>query len=534
MHAIIETYLRQINSKNEKKKLYCAFIDYQKAFDLVDRSCLWAKLLACNIKGKIMKLIFNLYQNTKACVKLNNKVSQSFSCNIGVRQGDNLSPLLFAIFINDFEKYLSEKFNGLNSLNNIYTNIAGNEEILTLLKLYVLLYADDTIIMAEGPHELQLALNALSEYCQTYKLKINIDKTKIIRFSKGKPTKHIQVFWLNGEVVELVDSYIYLGTTINFNGKFTDAIEKQINQAHRRLFVIKSKKEKFNLPIDIVLDLFDKMILPILLYGSEIWGFENLESIEIFYRKFLKYILKVNSQTTDEMVYGETGRTPLHVSIKTRMVCFWHKIITGLNTKLSYRLLYLLNKLKEQNRYSSPWLKKVQEILESCNMTNIWQNPKSIKPNHLRKSLTKQLTNKYKLKWLSEMETKSSCRVYRTFKTEFKLERYLMLPDCVDRINISKFRCRNSKIPVVTMRYGVIQTLYEDRICPSCNIGAIGDEFHYIMQCPVFQIQRQRCLGTPYLINPDREKFLSLLQNNNFNTLRKLAKLITEINAYFK
>ena len=109
-----------------------------------------------------------------------------------------------------------------------------------------------------------------------------------------------------------------------------------------------------------------------------------------------------------------------------------------------------------------------------------------------------------------------------------------MLPDCVDRINISKFRCRNSKIPVVTLGYSVRQTLYEDRICPSCNIGAIGDEFHYIMQCPVFQIQRQRYLETPYLINPDREKFLSLLQNNNFNTLRKLAKLITEINAFFK
>ena len=264
LHAIIETYLKQIDSKNEKKKLYCAFIDYQKAFDLVDRSCLWAKLLACNIKGIIMKLIFNLYQNTKACVKLNNKISQSFSCNIGVRQGDNLSPLLFAIFINDFEKYLSEKFNGLDSLNNVYINAAANEEILTLLKLYVLLYADDTIIMAEGPNELQLALNALSEYCQTYKLKINIDKTKIIRFSRGKPKKEIKVFWLNGEVVELVDSYVYLGTTIHFDGKFTDAIEKQINQAHRRLFVLKSKKEKFNLPIDIVLDLFDKMIVPIL------------------------------------------------------------------------------------------------------------------------------------------------------------------------------------------------------------------------------------------------------------------------------
>ena len=115
----------------------------------------------------------------------------------------------------------------------------------------------------------------------------------------------------------------------------------------------RSKKEKFNLPIDIVLDLFDKMILPILLYVCEIWGFEKLEIIEIFYRKFLKYILKVNSQTTNCMVYGETGTTPLRI-IEMRMVSFWHKTSTGLNTKLSYRLLYLLSKLSEQENNSTP------------------------------------------------------------------------------------------------------------------------------------------------------------------------------------
>ena len=131
-----------------------------------------------------MRLIFNLYENTTACVKLNNKISQSFICNIGVRQGDNLSPLLFAIFINDFEQFLSQRYNGLDSLNNLFTNVATRDEILTLLKLYVLLYADDTIIMAEGPNNLQLALDALNDYCALWKLNINIEKTKIIRFSK--------------------------------------------------------------------------------------------------------------------------------------------------------------------------------------------------------------------------------------------------------------------------------------------------------------------------------------------------------------
>ena len=243
--------------------------------------------------------------------------------------------------------------------------------------------------MAEGPNNLQRALNALSDYCIAWKLNINIEKTKIIRFSKGHPKKTIQNLWLNGKKVELVDSYIYLGTTIKYNGTFSEAINKQINQAHRALFVIKSKKEKFSLPIDITFDLFDKMILPILLYGSEVLGFEikdeKIDSIEIFYRKFLKYILKVHSKTTSCMVYGETGRTPLSIIIKTRMVCFWHKTLTGINTKLSYRLLYLLNKLNENNSYQSPWLKNVEEILTSCNMRNIWLNPKSYKPSQIKK-----------------------------------------------------------------------------------------------------------------------------------------------------
>merc|ERR1712179_26199 len=129
---------------------------------------------------------------------------------------------------------------------------------------------------------------------------------------------------MGGEKVDVVDKYVYLGTTISYNGKYTKAIEKQVLQAQRALFVIKSKKEMYDLPIDIVFDLFDKMILPILLYGSEIWGHEDTKSIEIFYRKFLKYILRLNKQTNNCMVYGEAGRKPLSITIESRMICFWN------------------------------------------------------------------------------------------------------------------------------------------------------------------------------------------------------------------
>ena len=274
-----------------------------------------------------MKLIYNLYQNTKACIKLNNRISSSFNCNIGVRQGDNLSPLLFSLFINDFETFVSDfkkgpdGYNGLESLNNLFTNATQNDELEAMLKLYILLYADDTIIMAEKKEELQVALHAVGDYCRIWKLQVNVSKTKIIKFSKRKskkfPNDHYD-FKLNNEKVEVVDSYVYLGTTISYNGKYKEAIRKQVLQAQRALFAIKRKKEMYDLPFDITLDLFEKMILPILLYGCEIWGFEDVGLIEIFYRKFLKYVLKLNKQTPNCMVYGESGKKTLSIIIKSR------------------------------------------------------------------------------------------------------------------------------------------------------------------------------------------------------------------------
>ena len=130
-------------------------------------------------------------------------------------------------------------------------------------------------------------------------------------------------------------------------------------QAQRATFAIKFRQETYNLPVDIMIELFDKMIMPILLYGCEIWGYSNIDCLEVFYRKFLKDILKLNSQTTNCMVYGETGRTPVCIIVDSRMVAFWHKISVGSNkNKLTSKLLYYIKHLYEQNLYFSPWLKK--------------------------------------------------------------------------------------------------------------------------------------------------------------------------------
>ena len=163
-------------SKN--KKLFCAFIGYRKAFDFVDRCPLWTKLIAVGISGKLLSVIRNLYSKAKSCVKSNDKLSDFFNCNIGVRPGENLSPLLFVIFLNDCEFSVSRKYAGLSELGHDINQILSDDDVEHFLKIYVLLHADDTIVLAESSSELQKALNAVHQYCENWKLTVNMDKTK--------------------------------------------------------------------------------------------------------------------------------------------------------------------------------------------------------------------------------------------------------------------------------------------------------------------------------------------------------------------
>ena len=533
-----------MNKINRKKKLFCAFIDYEKAFDLVDRVSLWNKLLSYNINGKILRVIFNIYQKAKACVKLNDVISSSFPCNIGVRQGDNISPLLFSLFLNDFRDFIANRYNGLTCINNLaQTNL--DMELESYILLYILLYADDTIILAENAKELQLALNALADYCQIWKLNINIDKTKIMRFSKRK-SKNPNIFTIEGKIIENVDNYIYLGTNIKFNGKFHEAQNKQLLQAKKALWGIFSQKDKLQLPLDIYLNLFDTMVLPVLLYGCEIWGYENIEKLEIFFRSFLKKTLKLNYQTPNCMVYGESGRKPLKLTIQLRIVNFWIHILDGSENKLVFHMYKLLRKLHNNNtndntnndndnnnKYSSPWINNIEKIFNECGMGNLWLTNHNHNLMWVKNAIKLRLSDMYYQKWHSNVTEMSSCIFYKMFKNNLILENYLLNLNVSERINLCKFRCRNTKLPVIVLGYASQSISRENRLCTICDLNEVGDEYHYIMRCCFFQNSRQKYLGRNFCINPNLHKFAKLFMSNDVSDLRNLAKFVREINIFF-
>ena len=135
--------------KSSKKKLHCCFFDFKQAFDRVSRERLWEKLEQHRINGKCLRLIQNMYQNIKSNVHANNQSSAYFPCYSGVRQGENMSPFLFTIFINDLRSFLDKC-----ALKGIDCDI-NYEEITSYFKILILLFADDTVLFADSELELQ-------------------------------------------------------------------------------------------------------------------------------------------------------------------------------------------------------------------------------------------------------------------------------------------------------------------------------------------------------------------------------------------
>ena len=517
---------------SKRKRLYCAFLDYEKAFDKVDRILPWQKLLEHKIEGKILTVIQNMYATAKSCVMSNNEQSEFFTVHLGVRQGENLSPILFALFLNDMKTFLGTDLAGLGTIIEESRDFNMDEsDINNFLKLFLLLYADDTIIFSETPDGLQKGLTKIKEYCDKWKLKLNVGKCKIVIFSRGK-VRSFPNFTIGEDVIEVVTSFLYLGLKLNYNNRMNVAHKDLYDRASRAMLALLKKCKTLNLPIDVILDLFEKTILPILTYGCELWGFEQFEALNKHQRKFYKLVLKLRTSTPTLMVFGETGQFPISITIKTRMLCFWFKLISPSNNKLSSTIYKLLLKIhnNSNNTHENSYLKFIRSCLIEVGLPNLWnsQDVVGINFSWFKSHVNQRLKDLFIQDWYSHIDNDSIFTNYRLFKTSFKQEDFLkFLPnDCA--ITLVRFRTTNNCLPVNTLRYENIDR--HDRLCTKCNTNDIGDEYHYLFICPFFKKKRIELLPKFYTKRPNTVKYNDLFNSENKTLLLKLKHFICILN----
>ena len=126
---------------------------------------MWLKLYKSGIQGKILRIVKDMYCNVKSCVKSCSNYSDYFNYAVGLRQGEVMSPLLFSLVVEDLEMFLQQ---------DIQSGMPIDDIILILL-----LFVDDMAIICKTPSEVQYLLNKLYQYCDSWGLKVNIEKRKL-------------------------------------------------------------------------------------------------------------------------------------------------------------------------------------------------------------------------------------------------------------------------------------------------------------------------------------------------------------------
>ena len=358
-----------INSYTRKgKKIYACFVDFSKAYDSVWRDGLLYKLIKYKLSSKFISIIQSMYDNLNLSVKLTNGITPFFRSEMGVRQGCNLSPMLFNLFINDLIEHLQGGMTEAVKINGYSCNC--------------LMYADDLLLLSESWEGLCHSLDKLGYYSAKWRLSISSKKTKIMvfgKYSKGAELNHN----IGNVMVKSCQEYPYLGTIMTPSNSFAKCRVHLFKQANKAMWgFLKEVNTQNGGKASTIIKLFNSLVMLVLLYNSEIWGsflkvkslhnftkfkdnlFDESHKHEQLLNRLCKYTLGIPKKSSNIAAKGELGIYHLNIEISVRIIKFFFhlmRIIEGGN-KLIYSAVmecYNLWECGDNLSKQSCWLSSV-------------------------------------------------------------------------------------------------------------------------------------------------------------------------------
>ena len=416
---------------------------------------------------------------------------------------------MFSWFLNDIEEQFSHS--GVEGLD------------LGLFKIFMLLYADDIVIFSNTAEELQFGLDLLSDYCGRWKLKVNVSKTKVLIFRKGGLLRRNLSFTYEDEPLEIVKSFKYLGIVFTPGGSFSEAQTTLAGQAQKAIFKLNKYIYKFTfLPPKHKLELFDKLISPILNYASEVWGFCQANAIERVHMQFCKKLLGVKKTTQNDFVYGELGRTNFSTKRYLTIIKFWFKILRSPENKyLNIVYKMMLNDIEEMPNKTN-WASLVKQLLMSLGFYEVWLAQGVANIAFFLSVFKQRLNDTFMQNWRERLEGSSRANFYNSI-TQFQLQPYL------ENINVFKYMQAFSKLRMSSHRLAIESGRWvrptripiDERKCSLCQV--LEDEYHFVLECNVYAELRYKYIPKHYWKRPSMYKFVELLNTTNMKILRNLS-----------
>ena len=309
-----------------KKPLYCAFIDFSKAYDRVDRALLWRVLHGMGLHGEALNTLQQMYEGVQLRVRVGGELSDAFPSTVGVRQGCPLSPLLFGLVIDRLETFLAGK------CPTVGTHVA--ERLLRAL-----LYADDVVLTCDSASQLQSLLDALGEFCSANCMLVNEVKSHVVtfnsKFASGTPP-----FIYMGRQLHIKPHYVYLGLKFVDGEACKHALIPAVTKARKVMHAMFSRCYNWGLHnLNVQGHLFDTLVKSVLCYGCEVWGpdwvapmcikgdfCKGLAETQVQF-PFMRQSMGVRKGTSTAVMMQELYRDPLAFHWLRMAVQLWNKAL---------------------------------------------------------------------------------------------------------------------------------------------------------------------------------------------------------------
>lgn len=250
---------------------------------------------------QLIKVVKNLYEETKIVLNFRTEKSEEILTNKGVRQVCPMSPTLFNIYIN-------------NIIQNWKQKIDAGIKITRGKILNILLYADDVVLIQETEDDLQRSIHHLHQICQNYNIEISKEKTKVMA-NWGKIPIRSKIV-VDDKIIEQVSSFNYLGCEISTE-KDKDT-EKKLTRFQMICGTIHNTLKNKTRP-DTRMKFYNTMAIPTLLYGCESWvptqrTTNRIQSCE------MKFLRKTKGCTREDRIRNEEIRKELEAeAVNSRM-----------------------------------------------------------------------------------------------------------------------------------------------------------------------------------------------------------------------
>ena len=497
LQSLVEKYLTRKGGR-----FFTLFVDFSKAYDCVNRrKLLYLLLKKTGIHGKMFSTLRSMYSNVKSSVRIDSKITEYFDCFSGVKQGCVLSPLLFSLFLSELQ---SELINSTTKGIDIFSDPIG---------VLLLMYADDLALVSDNVIDLQRKIDCLEKYCNKWGLTVNMSKTKVVVFKNGGFVKESEKWYFGGEKVQVVADYNYLGVIFGSSLNWSKCVKNLSAKARKAVAGIKRLQFTLvSIPVNTLFKIFDTKVKPILLYGSEVWGFQKYDEIEQVQIKFCKSILGVGRDVKNIVAMGECGRFPIFIDSYCRVIKFWCKIMEMNDKRYPKQCYNMLVAHDKSGRIN--WVTKIRNILYKYGYGFVWEAQGVGDSNTFFKIFKQRLIDNYKQDWDSMLDNPLDVE-YRNY--HITLERPKYVDDLISRCHrrsICLLRCNRLELNAL-VRFG---EQLGNPICNICNMNAIEDYCHFFFVCPAYLKIRRQYVPIYYHRFPSTFKYTLLLRNMNEST----------------